>query len=298
MNVLITGSSGLIGTALRSRLTEEGHSIFCMIRGVRQSDSRFSWFPSEGIINLDESGRIDAVVHLAGAGIADKRWSPERKKIIFESRVNSTRLLAGKLASLSHKPEVFISGSAIGFYGNTLEKTVDESSPAGTGFLPYVCSEWERAARPAINAGIRTVFLRTGIVLSKEGGALAKMLTPFRLGLGGVIGSGDQYMSWISMRDMVEVIVFVLKNSSLRGPVNAVSNKPVTNGIFTEMLAKVLNRPVLFPVPSFAVKIVFGEMADEILLTGQRVLPWKLLDAGFEFSDNDLETALKSILNN
>ena len=295
MNVLITGSSGLIGTQLTIFLTENGHHVYRMQRNG-QSDQPFSWDPAAGNISMDDAIQLDAVINLSGASIADGRWTEKRKKLILESRINSTRLLAETLADMKNRPKVFISGSAIGFYGDSGEQAVDEDSKPGVNFLATVAQRWEEAAQAASAAGIRTVNMRTGVVLSPEAGMLDKLLLPFKLGLGGIVGNGKQYLSWVSIHEIVNMIQFLLKNESLSGPVNLVAREPVTNHTFTKTLGAVLNRPTLVPLPAYAVKLAFGEMGEELLLSGARVVPKRLTEAGYEFVDISLEAALRSLL--
>jgi len=297
MNILITGSSGLIGTALRDSLAKAGHTIYAMNRRSH-ADSPFYWQPDENTISFDVSIKIDAVINLAGSNISDGRWTKAKKKIIFDSRINSTTLLSNHLAKLSSLPRVFISASAIGFYGDTGEEQVDEKNIAGSDFLAHVAQKWEAATQPAVSAGIRTINLRTGIVLSPHGGALKQMLPPFKLGLGGVIGSGKQYMSWVSLPEVCRIIEFILTTESLNGPLNMVSPSAVTNYEFTRCLGKALSRPTLFPMPAIIAKLIFGEMADALLLSSTRVKPEKLLNNGYEFIDKDLSETLKTLLNN
>ena len=296
MKILITGSSGLIGTALREFLSAKGHEVFRMLRSP-SSEEPFYWLPSETKIHFDESTNLDAVVHLAGASITDGRWNKKRKKNIFESRVAGTQLLSNALAQLKNKPKVLISGSAIGYYGSTGDHFVDESSQPGSDFLADVCQQWEKATAPASDAGIRTVHIRTRVVLSALGGALRKMIFPFKLGLGGIIGNGQQYMSWVSIHDMTSMIQFIIENESLEGAINLVSRKPITNYTFTKTLGSVIRRPTILPLPAFAARLMFGEMADAILLSSARVLPKKLEGMGYGFIDNDLENTFRSLLN-
>lgn len=281
MNILISGSSGLIGRALKFDLEGKGHSVAGLPRTFEES--------------IDFTG-VDAVVHLAGESIATGRWTSEKKRKIRESRVKGTAQLAKQIAAAKEKPSVFVCASAIGYYGDRGHEELDETCGMGAGFLPEVCKEWEDAAQPAEDAGVRTVRLRTGIVLSSDGGALHKMLTPFKLGGGGVLGSGAQYMSWISLDDELAIIRYLMDNRNMRGPVNLVSPNPVTNSEFTKILGKVLKRPTLLPMPVFAARLLFGEMADALLLSSTRVLPGKLLQSGYEFKHSTLETALRSIL--
>jgi len=297
MNILITGSSGLIGTALFDSMTSSGHNVYRMLRNT-SSDEPFTWSPSENIMKYDESISIDAVIHLAGAGIADGRWSKARKKAILESREAGTRLLSDTLAKLNKKPKVLISCSAIGFYGSTGGEIIDESSESGSDFLADVCQKWEDASRLASDAGIRTANIRLGVVLSTVGGALQKMLLPFKLGLGGKIGSGAQYMSWVSITDVTNMVHFIIDNEAVSGAVNIVSSNPVTNYTFTKSLGAALNRPTFFPLPAFIARLIFGEMADALLLSSTRVVPKKLKDAGYEFINDDLEKTFRSLLIN
>lgn len=281
MKILISGSSGLVGAALRERLETDGHETAALPRSFEEP--------------INFTG-VDAVVHLAGEPIAEGRWTSAKKKRIEESRVNGTHQLAEQLAASESKPAVFISASAIGFYGDGGDERLAESSSAGSGFLSDVCQKWEAAAQPAAAAGIRTVCIRTGIVLSKNGGALKQMLPPFKMGGGGILGSGKQYMSWISLADEVGAICFALENTTLKGPVNLVSPHPMTNLEFTKTLGKVLKRPTVLPLPAFAARIIFGEMAEELLLGSTRVLPKKLVDAGYKFCHADLQSALEDVL--
>lgn len=295
MNILITGSSGLVGTHLMSVLAASGYKIQRMLRN-EADDQSFFWDPGKGVIHFDESIRIDAVINLAGESIADGRWSEERKKRILESRESSTLLLSESLAKLKHKPAVLISGSAIGYYGDTGTRIADEDSYQGTGYLAEVSERWEKATKPASDAGIRTVHIRTGVVLSPNGGMLQKMLLPFKMGLGGIVGSGQQYLSWVSINDIASMIQFLLENESISGAVNLVSKQPVTNYTFTKTLGSVLNRPTLIPLPACVARLVFGEMADALLLSSTRVLPKRLAEAGYNFIDVDLNRTLKSLL--
>jgi uncharacterized protein (TIGR01777 family) len=297
MNILITGSSGLIGTALTKTLGADGHQIYPLVRN-KHANEPFYWQPDHDKIHLDESIKIDAVIHLAGANIAEKRWNEQRKNEILNSRENGTRVLAEALSKLKNKPKLLISGSAIGYYGDTGDIAVDESSKAGTGFLAEVSKKWEQATQSAEQAGIRTVHMRTGIVLSLNGGILKQMRLPFSLGLGGIVGDGKQYLSCVSINDVIGMIRFLLVNESITGPVNLVSRNPVTNREFTRALGKALNRPTIFPLPTFIARIMFGEMADALLLSSTRVLPARLAAAGYQFKDDDLETTLKSLLDN
>ncbi|MAR89624.1 MAG: TIGR01777 family oxidoreductase [Pseudomonadota bacterium] len=295
MNIVISGATGLIGTALTRALTAAGHNVYGLARSP-QSSALFHWWPPAQQIHFDPDIPVDAVINLAGAGIADKRWNDERKREIKQSRIMATRLLAEKMAAMRHPPQVFISASALGYYGDTGDQAVTESSAVGEGFLAEVARDWEQAAAPAVAAGIRTLFIRTGIVLSTEGGALQQMLLPFRLGLGGIIADGRQYMSWISLRDEVEGIRFLLEHPGVSGPVNLVAPNPVSNRAFTKTLGKVLHRPTLIPLPAAVVKLVFGEMGEHLLLTSTRVQPRVLEQAGYRFLDPTLRGALENLL--
>ncbi|MBI1785746.1 TIGR01777 family protein [Candidatus Sumerlaeota bacterium] len=284
MNILITGSTGLVGSALVPALAAKGHHVQRLVRSKTHTPGgKAHWHPESGAIDISALEDLDAVVHLAGENIAGRRWSAAQKQRILDSRVKGTHLLCEALAKLQHKPKVLVCAAAIGYYGERGSEILTEKSAEGTGFLAEVCRRWETAADPARRAGIRVVHLRFGVILSAQGGALAKMLPPFRLGLGGRIGSGAQYMSWIALDDAIGAIQHALANDTIEGPVNAVAPHPVTNLEFTKALGRALHRPVIFPMPAFAARLAFGEMADEILLMSQRVLPEKLLGSDFEF---------------
>jgi uncharacterized protein (TIGR01777 family) len=295
MRILITGASGLIGKALRPALEAKGYELILASRSEPKDDRRVQWNPDTGFAEAD-LGRLeglDAVIHLAGENVSGLRWTEEKKKAIRDSRVFGTRSLIETFDKLKAKPKAFVSGSAIGFYGDRGDEVMTESSPAGKTYLSEVCKEWEAESRRAEDMGIRTVLLRTGIVLSKDGGALATMMTPFKLGVGGVVGSGKQWMSWISLDDVVGIINFALENESVRGAVNVVAPNPVTNEEFTKTLGSVLYRPTFLPLPEFAVHMVFGEMGDALLLDSTRVIPKRLQDNGYEFRFTDLKPALE-----
>lgn len=293
--IAITGASGLIGTALAQRLESRGDRVVRFVRG-RSSDDGIAWDPAAGSIDAERLRGVDAVVHLAGAGIGDKRWTDAYKREILESRTKGTALLATALASLADGPKVLLSGSAIGYYGESLNDTFLESSAAGAGFLADVCVQWEAATAPAERAGLRVAHLRTGIVLSPKGGALKKLLPLFKLGAGGRMGSGRQWQSWISIDDEVSAIEFLL-DRPVTGAVNLTAPRPVTQAEFTKTLARVLKRPSLVPVPTFGPKLLLGgELADALLFTGQKVLPSVLEREGFAFAHPDLESALRSLL--
>ncbi len=297
MRIIITGSSGLIGSAVVSALSEGGHAIVRLVRRRQDADSSTAyWDPAAGAIETSGLEGADAVIHLAGESIATGRWSADKKRRIRDSRVAGTRLLSEALADLDRKPAVLIAASAIGYYGDRGDEVLTETSDLGSGFLAEVGAEWEAATAPAKAAGIRVVNLRIGIVLASEGGALSAMLPVFRLGLGGPLGSGAQYMSWIELDDLVRTIEHVLLNGEIEGPVNAVSPMPVTNRVFTRTLGRVLGRPVILFVPSVALRLAFGEMAEETLLASARVKPERLVQSGFSFSYPELEGALRHIL--
>jgi uncharacterized protein len=299
--VLLSGASGLIGSALLPALKTSGAQVVRLERPnaakkTRPSDEEeaIAWDPAQPLAAEAVSG-FDSVIHLAGETIMG-RWTEAKKAKIRNSRVTSTINLTRALAQAANKPKIFVCASAIGYYGNRGDEILREDSAPGAGFLPEVCRQWEAAAKTAFDAGIRTVSLRTGVVLSAKGGALAAMLTPFKLGLGGRIGDGRQWMSWIDLQDMVGAILHILKTDLLQGPVNMVAPRPVTNAEFTKTLAAVLRRPAIFPVPAFAAKLAFGEMAEELLLGSQRVEPAKLIASGYPFRFRDLKASIASVV--
>lgn len=295
MKVLITGSSGLVGSALAKSLAAHGHDVIPLPRRSPGSGATF-WDPDNGIVDLADLGDIDAVVHLAGDNISTGRWTEQKKSRILHSRVNGTELLARHFAASAPKPRVFVCASAVGIYGNRGPKLVDETSGPGDSFLADVCRHWEQATAPAADAGIRVANLRFGVVLSATGGALKKMLTPFKMGLGGIVGSGAQYMSWVSIDDALAAIQHVIATDAIRGPVNLVSPNPVSNRDFTKILGRVLHRPTILPLPAFAARIALGEMADELLLAGARVTPKQLMANNYHFLHPQLQEALQHIL--
>lgn len=292
--ILISGASGLIGSALISRLRVNHWNVTRLARSSSPAQETVAWDPSKPL-SADQVSGFDAVVHLAGETIVG-RWTQAKKRAIRESRVTGTRNLSEALAKASQRPRVFVCASAIGFYGDRGEEMLREESTSGQGFLPEVCREWEAATSPASDAGIRTAQTRFGIVLSREGGALAKMLMPFEFGVGGNMGSGRQWWSWVDLQDVVGAIEHVLNTTSLQGPVNVVGPDPVTNAEFTKILGSVLSRPTIFPMPAIVARTVFGQMADELLLSSQRVQPAKLLSSGYAFQRPDLRQSLHALL--
>lgn len=295
MKIVVTGSSGLVGSALVPFLTTGGHQVTRVVRSA-ESESDVLWKPDAGQLDAGALEGHDGVVHLAGENIAARRWNTEQKAQIRDSRVKGTKLLCETLARLKQPPRVLVSASAIGFYGNRGDEVLTETSAPGDGFLPDVCRDWEAATRPAGDTGIRVVNLRFGIILSPKGGALAKMLTPFRLGFGGRMGNGRQWMSWIALDDAIGAIYHAIATENLSGPVNAVAPNPVTNRDFTKTLGRVLWRPTIIPVPAFMARLAFGEMANDLLLGSTRVQPDKFLRSGYRFLYANLEGAFRHLL--
>jgi uncharacterized protein (TIGR01777 family) len=296
MKVAITGASGLIGSALARFLATNGHDVVRLVRRTPKAKDEARWDPEAGEVDATALAGVDAVVHLAGENIAGGRWTAGRKALLRASRVGPTQLLARTLADLKEKPKVLVSASAMGFYGNRGDAWVTEKDPPADDFLGRLSVEWEAAAEPARKAGIRVVHPRFGIVLSPVGGALGKMLLPFRMGVGGVVGPGTQYMSWIALDDVLGVLHHLLERGDLEGPVNTVAPEPVTNTVFTKTLGRVLGRPTVAPVPAFALRLALGEMADAALLSSTRVRPERLLATGYRFRFADLESALRHVL--
>jgi uncharacterized protein (TIGR01777 family) len=292
--ILVSGVSGLIGAALLPSLQASGWSVVRLVRGRATGKDQIAWDPAKPISPQAVSG-FDAVVHLAGESIFG-RWTAAKKARILSSRLDGTTNLAQALARAAEKPKVFVCGSAIGYYGNRGDELLREESSPGAGFLAEVCQRWEEATAPAVQADIRTAHLRTGVVLSPKGGALGAMLPPFKIGVGGRMGDGRQWMSWVHVQDMVGAINHIIKNDLLQGPINMVAPKPVTNAEFTRTLAGVLSRPAILPVPAFAVKAVFGEMGTELLLASQKVEPGKLISSGYPFRYRELKAALEALL--
>jgi uncharacterized protein (TIGR01777 family) len=302
MKILITGSTGLVGTALQKELKRAGHTVCRLVRpetkveAVRGSDGfDVKWDPATGELGGAGVG-ADAVLNLGGAPVAGARWTAERKKLLVTSRVDTTRALVKALTKMAARPRVLVSASAIGYYGNRGDEILREESPAGNDFLSELAKQWEAEAWKAEALGIRVVVVRFGVVLAREGGALPKMAKPFRLGVGGRIGSGQQWMSWITLRDAVVVLQLAFENGAVGGPINAVAPQPVQNAEFTAALAKVLHRPALFPAPAFALRMMLGDMADALLLSSQRVVPGQLQAWGYQFQDPDLSKALATLL--
>jgi uncharacterized protein (TIGR01777 family) len=293
MNILISGASGLVGRALMQSLSSQGHQVLALRRDARIAPC---WDIDRKLIELGPTKQIDAVIHLAGENIAAGRWTVARKERIRQSRVDGTSLLAQFFAQAEYKPNVMIAASAVGIYGDRSNEELTEASHPGTGFLAQVAQDWEAATQPAAAAGIRVVNLRFGIVLSKHGGALATMLPLFKLGLGGVLGSGKQWMSWISRDEIPHIITHILQHAELRGPVNAVSPCPATNREFTKVLSKVLCRLALLPMPRLLLELLLGEMSRELLFASTRVQPSRLLESGYVFHEPDLTTALNHLL--
>lgn len=295
MRILITGASGLIGKALQGSFKEKGCEMLLASRKEPKSKNEIQWNADTGFADEDlpRLESLDAVVHLAGESISALRWTDEKKKAIRDSRVHGTRTLIEAFARLEKKPEVFVSSSALGFYGDRGDDEMTETSSAGDTFLAVTTKEWESESRRAEDMGIRTVLMRNGIVLSKDGGALGTMITPFKMGVGGVVGSGEQWMSWVSLDDVIAIINFAIENDKIRGAINVTSPNPVTNEEFTKTLGEVLYRPTFLPLPEFAVNLVFGEMGDALLIDSTKVIPKRLLDAGFKFEFPDLKAALE-----
>lgn len=295
MKALITGASGLIGTALQEKLRDDGWELLLATRGEPKTDEQIQWDTEKGFAESDIARLegLTAVVHLAGENVSGLRWTDEKKKAILESRVKGTKSVVDAMFELAERPKVFVSMSGADFYGDTGDDAKTETDKAGGTFLAEVCKAWEAEARRAEDAGIRTVILRAGMVLSSKGGALSVMLTPFKFGVGGVVGSGKQWMSWITLDDIVDAIVFAIDNENLRGAVNAVSPEAVTNEEFTKTLGEVVYRPTFIPLPEFAVNLARGEMGHTLLLDSRRVVPKRLIDAGFEFQFTELKAALE-----
>jgi uncharacterized protein (TIGR01777 family) len=297
VDVLVTGSHGFIGGALIPRLRADGHRVLRLVRGETEGVDDVRWDPDADTIDAARLEGVGAVVHLAGAGIGDKKWTPERKQLILESRTRGTGLLARTLAELTDKPAVLVSGSAIGYYGNRGDEVLTEESGPGHDFTAEVVQAWEASTQAAEDAGIRVVKIRSGIVLAPHGGVLKRLLLPFKLGLGGRVGSGQQYMSWISLDDEIGAIAHAIGSDALRGPVNLTAPNPVTNAEFTRALGNAVHRPTLIPTPLAPLKVVYGsELVQSLLVDGQRVSSAKLLSDGYDFHHHELDLALDAIL--
>jgi hypothetical protein len=295
MKTLVTGSTGLVGRSLCAHLRQRGDEVLRLVRRAPAAEDEVQWDPTEGTCDA-AAFDVDAIVHLAGEGIASRRWSKGQMLKIRESRVAGTRLISEGAVRITRRPQVLVSASAVGFYGDRGDEVLNEDSERGAGFLADVCDDWELATDQAVRAGLRVVNPRIGMVLAEGGGALTKMLLPFKLGLGGRIGSGRQWMSWIQLEDLVRVLCAAIDDESLSGPVNAVTPHPVTNSEFTRALGRALRRPTLFPLPAFAARLVMGKMADELLLASARVTPAKLTQAGFEFHSPEIKAGLAASL--
>ncbi len=295
MRVGVTGASGLIGSALVPVLKDRGHDVVRLVRRAPSAPDEIRWDPETGEVDLAALNGVEGIIHLAGAGVGDKRWTPAYKRMILLSRVNGTDTIARAMAHLEPKPRVLVSGSAIGYYGDTGDREVTETSPQGAGFLADVVAQWEAAAAPAQDAGIRVAFARTGLVVSDQGGAWKRLLPIFRLGLGGKIGSGHQYWSFISLRDEVNALITLLEDEAYSGPVNLTAPAPVTNAEVTAAMGRVLGRPTVLPVPAFALKIALGEFSDDVL-GSQRVIPTVLERQDFAWSDPSIDEAIRATL--
>ncbi|MFC8988315.1 TIGR01777 family oxidoreductase [Streptomyces sp. NPDC057115] len=295
--IAVAGASGLIGGALVGSLTADGHRVVRLVRGTPRGPDEVRWDPEGGSVDAAGLAGCDAVVNLAGAGVGDRRWTPAYKERIRSSRVNGTAALAAAVASLAdgERPRVFVNGSAIGYYGETGDREVDESAPAGEGFLPSVCREWEGAAAPAEEAGVRTVFTRTGLVVSRGGGAWGRLFPLFRAGLGGRLGDGRQYWSFVALHDVVAALRHLLETDGLSGPFNVTAPHPATNAEITRVMARVLRRPAVFAVPAPVLRTVLGEMSGDVLGSA-RVLPRRLTESGFRFAFPDIEGAVRAAL--
>jgi len=291
LKILVTGSTGLVGKAFCAHVIGRGDEVLRLVRREPTADDEVSWNPVEGTCEA-AAFDVDAIVHLAGENIGARRWSEGQMLKIRESRVAGTRLISEGVVRITRRPQVLVSASAIGFYGDRGDEVLSEDAPRGEGFLANVCADWELATDQAVRAGMRVVNPRIGMVLAKGGGALEKMLLPFKLGLGGRIGSGRQWMSWIHLDDLVRALCRAIDDESLSGPVNTVAPNPVTNADFTRALGRALRRPTVFPLPAFAARLMMGKMADELLLASTRVVPTKLTEGGFEFQHAEVDAGL------
>ncbi|MGD0965525.1 MAG: TIGR01777 family oxidoreductase [Candidatus Acidiferrales bacterium] len=299
MKIIVSGASGLIGTALTAALGGQGHTVLHLVRNQRSpevSSAEIRWDPPSGQVDVAALEGADAIVHLGGANISDRRWTPARKQALRSSRLDSTRVLVNSLARLQQKPPVFVSASAVGYYGNRGDEILTESSGPGNDFLSHLARDWEGEAMRAGQSGIRTVILRFGVILSSAGGALPEMVRPFKLGVGGRLGSGRQWMSWVALEDAVGIIQSSISHPEWNGTINAVAPEPVRNSEFAEIVGRLLHRPAILPGPAFLLRLALGEMADALLLASQRAIPERLLQSGYCFQFADLEAALRTLL--
>jgi uncharacterized protein len=297
MKILISGASGLVGTVVADALRNDGHTVSQFVRpGGIMRPGDVCWDPTSGTVDLAAMEGADVVICLSGANVGEGRWTAARKKVLRNSRVDLTRVLVDALARLKQKPRVFVASSAIGYYGSRGDDLLTESSTAGNDFIALLARDWETESMRAESVGIRTVILRFAVVLSAKGGALRRMVLPFKLGAGGRLGSGKQWMSWVALEDVVQIIRTAISDDRMRGPVNVAAPGPVQNAEFTRVLARVLHRPAIFPAPAFALRLALGEMADSLLLASQRVIPEKLRATGYQFRHENLESALREIL--
>lgn len=296
MKILISGASGLVGKTLIPELEKDGHEILTLVRKDAKNTNEVEWNPEKEIKEISKLEGVECVIHLAGENVGEGRWTEEKKKRILDSRVVGTKVLCDALLKLNKLPKTFISASAIGIYGNRGEEILTEESAFGEDFLAHVCIEWEKASGRLKETNIRLVHARIGVILSKKGGALEKILTPFKFGIGGKMGKGNQFMSWIAMDDVIEIIKLLISDEQISGAVNLTAPNPVTNAEFTEIIGNVLSKPTFFTVPKFALNIAFGEMADMTVLTSQRIIPKRLQNARYEFLYPTLEPALKHLL--
>jgi len=302
MKIIISGASGLVGRALTAALRSEGHTVLHLVRRSGHSteparEGEVLWDPHSATVDVAALEAADAIAHLNGASIAGGRWTPARKQILRSSRIDTTRILVDSIARLRQKPRVFVAASAVGYYGHRGDEILTESSSVGTGFLALLARDWEaEAIRAQTGAGVRTTILRFGVIFAAEGGALGPMLAPFKFGLGGPLGTGDQWISWVALQDVIAMIRLVIANPEFAGPLNVVSPHPVRNSEFARTAGKILHRPAIFPTPAFLLRLAVGEMAGALLLTSQRVIPERLLSVNFPFQFPDLESTLRAIL--
>ena len=295
MKVALTGASGLLGPPLIRSLRGDGHDVLRLVRRVPTAPDEVQWDPATGEVDLAALRGVDAVIHLAGANLGGRPWTPAHRRTVLDSRVSGTRTIASAMARLDPRPRVLLSASGVGYYGNPGEQVLDETRPAGDGYIAQIARQWEAETAAAADAGVRVVTMRTGVVVSGRGGALGRLVPLFRLGLGGRLGSGQQWWSWISLHDYVRVVRFLLDRDDISEPVNVCAPEPVTNAHFTKALARAVHRPAVLAVPGFALRLPLRDFADD-LLGGQRVVPRRLIDAGFTFDHPDLESALTAEL--